>query len=106
MPKALSGQEGPCCKGVNSCSFLLQDSRLNYIEQHAERIGLDSDKLESLRVSASKASPMGDTLDLCARYADSKTLEEMVRSKLRLTQPQSSKLIVQSHSLSLSKTCC
>lgn len=41
-------------------------------------MGLDSDKLESLRVSASKASPMGDTLDLCARYADSKTLEEMV----------------------------
>lgn len=56
----------------------LQDSRLNYVEQHAERMGLDSDKLESLRVSASKASPMGDTLDLCARYADSKTLEEMV----------------------------
>ena len=42
-------------------------------------MGLDSDKLESLRVSASKASPMGDTLDLCARYADSKTLEEMVQ---------------------------
>ena len=41
-------------------------------------MGLDSDKLESLRVSASKASPMGDTLDLCARYADTKTLEEMV----------------------------
>ncbi|KAL3147888.1 hypothetical protein ABBQ32_002606 [Trebouxia sp. C0010 RCD-2024] len=56
----------------------MEDSRLNYVEQHAERIGLDSDKLESLRVSASKASPMGDTLDLCARYADSKTLEEMV----------------------------
>ena len=58
---------------------MMQDSRLNYVEQHAERIGLDSEKLESLRVSASKASPMGDTLDLCARYADSKTLEEMVR---------------------------
>lgn len=56
----------------------MQDSRLNYVEQHAERMGLDSDKLESLRVSASKASPMGDTLDLCARYADTKTLEEMV----------------------------
>ena len=51
---------------------------MNYIEQHAERIGLDSDKLESLRVTASKASPMGDTLDLCARYADTDTLQNMV----------------------------
>ncbi len=59
-------------------SHAMQDSRLNYIEQHAERIGLDSDKLENLRVSASKASPMGDTLDMCARYADGKTLDEMV----------------------------
>ena len=57
-----------------------QDSRLNYIEQHAERIGLDSDKLERVRVGASKASPMGDTLDLCARYADSHTLQDMVRN--------------------------
>ena len=56
----------------------MQDSRLNYIEQHAERIGLDSDKLENLRVSASKASPMGDTLDLCARFADGKALDDMV----------------------------
>lgn len=67
-------------KAIDLCCVGLQDSRLNYVEQHAERIGLDSDKLESLRVSASKASPMGDTLDLCARYADSKTLEEMVSS--------------------------
>ena len=57
---------------------LLQDSRLNYIEQHAERIGLDSDKLENLRVSASKASPMGDTLDLCARFATGQALNELV----------------------------
>ena len=58
----------------------MQDSRLNYIEQHAERIGLDSDKLENLRVTASKASPMGDTLDLCARFADGKALDAMVRA--------------------------
>lgn len=63
---------------LESYWLLLQDSRLNYVEQHAERIGLDSDKLENLRVNASKASPMGDTLDLCARYADAKTLDEMV----------------------------
>ena len=48
----------------------LQDSRLNYVEQHAERMGLDSSRLENLRVSASRSTPMGDTLDLCARYTD------------------------------------
>ena len=57
---------------------------MNYIEQHAERIGLDSDKLERVRVGASKASPMGDTLDLCARYADSQTLQDMVRAPAEL----------------------
>ena len=56
----------------------LQDSRLNYIEQHANSLGLDSDKLENARVNASKASPMNDTLDLCARYANGKTLDDMV----------------------------
>lgn len=47
----------------------LEDQRLNYVEQHAERLGVSSDKLESVRVSAAKSSPMGDTLDLCARCA-------------------------------------
>ncbi len=56
----------------------LQDSRLNYIEQNADRFGVDTDKLESVRVHASKMSPMNDTLDLCARYANGKTLDDMV----------------------------
>ena len=63
----------------------MQDSRLNYVEQHAERIGLDSEKLERLRVGASKASPMGDTLDLCARYADTDTLQDMVSTILNVS---------------------
>ena len=62
---------------------LLQDSRLNYIEQHAERMGLDADKLENLRVSASKASPMGDTLDLCARFATGQALDDLVQLSTR-----------------------
>lgn len=28
----------------------MQDSRLNYVEQHSERLGLDAGRLESLRV--------------------------------------------------------
>lgn len=32
----------------------MQDARLNYVEQHAERIGLDGGRLENLRVAASR----------------------------------------------------
>ncbi len=64
------------CKEVD-CHWL-QDSRLNYIEQNADRFGVDADKLENVRVNMSKVSPMNDTLDLCARYANGKTLDDMV----------------------------
>ncbi len=56
----------------------VQDARLNYFEQHVERLGYDSSKLENLRVSASNASPMADTLDLCARYTDAASLDGLV----------------------------
>ena len=55
-----------------------QDARLNYIEQHASRVGLDANRLESLRVSASRSSPLGDTLDLCARYTSADSLPALV----------------------------
>ncbi|KAK9850611.1 hypothetical protein WJX84_005115 [Apatococcus fuscideae] len=55
----------------------MEDSRLNYVEQHAERMGLDSSRLENLRVSASRSTPMGDTLDLCARYTDASVLDAL-----------------------------
>ena len=45
----------------------LEDSRLNYVEQHAQRWGLDAGRLESARVAAAQGGPVGDTLDLCAR---------------------------------------
>lgn len=63
-----------------------QDARLNYVEQHAERIGLDSGRLENLRVAASKSSPMSDTLDLCARYADAPSLEALVPALCQLVK--------------------
>lgn len=47
----------------------LEDSRLNYIEQHAERLGLDAGRLEGARVAAAQGGPAGETLDLCARWA-------------------------------------
>jgi len=63
----------------------VQNSQINYVEQHVETIvGLDSSKLENLRVSASNSSPMADTLDLCARYTDAATLEATVPRLLQL----------------------
>ena len=56
----------------------MQDQRLNYVEQHAERIGVDTGRLENLRVSAAKASIMGDTLDVCARQVNAQSLEALV----------------------------
>ena len=51
----------------------LEDSRLNYVEQHAERLGLDAGKLESARVSAAQGGILGETLETCARHVDSET---------------------------------
>ncbi|PRW21127.1 proteasome-associated ECM29-like protein isoform X1 [Chlorella sorokiniana] len=55
----------------------LEDSRLNYIEQHAERLGLDAGRLEGARVAASQGGLAGETLDLCARQIDVPTLTEL-----------------------------
>lgn len=51
-----------------------QDSRLNYIEQHAGRLGLDAGRLEGARFSAAKASPMGEALDAASSYVDAAAL--------------------------------
>ena len=63
---------------VLKCWMSVQDQRLNYVEQHAERIGVDAGRLENLRVSAAKGSIMGDTLDVCARQVDAQSLEALV----------------------------
>ena len=63
---------------LRRCACAVQDQRLNYVEQHAERIGVDAGRLESARVSAAKGSIMGDTLDVCARHADAPGLEALV----------------------------
>ena len=40
-----------------------EDSRLNYIEQHASAIGLSQDSARARAAAVAKASPMGETLD-------------------------------------------
>ena len=56
----------------------MQDQRLNYVEQHAERTGVNAGRLNILRVSAAKGSIMGDTLDVCARQVDAQSLKVLV----------------------------
>jgi proteasome component ECM29 len=56
------------------------------VEQHAERIGLDSGRLENLRVAASRSSPMADTLDLCARHANAAAVEALTPALCQLVR--------------------
>ena len=60
-------QPHPTPPQTPSCRSGLEDARLNYIEQHAERLGLDAGRLEGARVAASQGGLAGETLDLCAR---------------------------------------
>ena len=51
----------------------LEDARLNYIEQHASRFGVDASELENARVMAAHGSSLGESIDLCARAMDDAT---------------------------------
>ena len=57
---------------------------MNYIEQHAARLGLDSNKLEEERMKVSQTSPIGDLLDLCANEIDSEAFFELNGSLVNL----------------------
>ena len=56
----------------------MEDSRLNYIEQHAPAIGLSQERLEHARLQSAKASPMGETLDLLMNHVDDEVMKELV----------------------------
>jgi proteasome component ECM29 len=56
----------------------MEDSRLNYIEQHAPAIGVSAERLEHARLQSSKASPMGETLDVLMGHVDEATMTELV----------------------------
>ena len=56
----------------------MEDSRLNYIEQHAPAIGMSAERLEHARLQSSKASPMGETLDVLMGHVDEATMTELV----------------------------
>lgn len=56
----------------------LEDQGLNYVELHATNIGLKTEKLENLRISIAKSSPMWETLDQCINVVDTVSLESLV----------------------------
>ncbi|PRQ32931.1 putative proteasome component Ecm29 [Rosa chinensis] len=65
-----------CCM-LESLSSL-EDQGLNYVELHAANAGIQTEKLESLRISISKGSPMWETLDLCIKVVDAGSLDQLV----------------------------
>ncbi|GBG83689.1 hypothetical protein CBR_g37490 [Chara braunii] len=56
----------------------LEDSRLNYVEMHAERLNMSTEKLQAARISVAKESPMWETLSYCVRQIDGTLLAELV----------------------------
>ncbi|KAK9939418.1 hypothetical protein M0R45_016114 [Rubus argutus] len=65
-----------CCM-LESLSSL-EDQGLNYVELHAANAGIQTEKLESLRISIAKGSPMWETLDLCIKVVDAGSLDQLV----------------------------
>ena len=57
----------------------MEDSRLNYIEQHAASFGqAATEKLEAMRLRAAKSTPMGETLDLLMTHIDETVMSDLV----------------------------
>lgn len=53
----------------------LENTTLNYIEQHAERVGIDKDELDNLRIQAANSSMVGDMLDRLSGSCDQTNIE-------------------------------
>ncbi|MED6172000.1 hypothetical protein PIB30_046082 [Stylosanthes scabra] len=73
-----------CCM-LESLSSL-EDQGLNYVELHAANVGIQSDKLENLRISIAKGSPMWETLDLCIRVVDAESLNTLIPQLAQLVR--------------------
>ena len=51
---------------------------LSLFQLHAANAGIQSEKLESLRVSIAKGSPMWETLDSCIKVVDAESLDKLI----------------------------
>ena len=66
---------------------VVQDARLNYVEQHAERVGLDAGRLEAARVAASRASPLADALDTVQSHVNAAAMQQLMPCLVQLVRP-------------------
>ncbi|GJP72793.1 hypothetical protein CLOP_g3551 [Closterium sp. NIES-67] len=64
----------------------LEDQNLNYAEQHAERVGISSEKLEAVRLAMSRDTPMWHTLDACLQQVDESCLPDLLPVLKSLTR--------------------
>jgi proteasome component ECM29 len=48
------------------------------LQLHAANVGIQTEKLENLRISIAKGSPMWETLDLCIKVVDTDSLDPLV----------------------------
>ncbi|WIA23756.1 hypothetical protein OEZ85_000433 [Tetradesmus obliquus] len=55
----------------------MEDARLNYVEQHAESIGLDADQLAAARLAAARSSSITEALDAASRALTGPAAVEM-----------------------------
>ena len=51
---------------------------LSLQQRHAENAGIQTEKLENLRISIAKGSPLWETLSLCIEVVDDQSLEQLV----------------------------
>lgn len=49
-----------------------------FLQLHAANVGIQSEKLESLRISIAKGSPMWETLDSCIKVVDAESLDTLI----------------------------
>lgn len=49
-----------------------------FLQLHSDNVGIQAEKLENLRISIAKGSPMWETLEFCIEFADSQSLELLV----------------------------
>lgn len=47
-------------------------------QRHAENAGIQTEKLENLRISIAKGSPLWETLNMCIEVVDEQSLEQLI----------------------------
>jgi len=56
----------------------MEDSRLNYVTQHAAAAGINAEALDAARVAASRGGLLGDTLERCLNHCTADALPSVV----------------------------